>query len=315
MPDKMPHGSPWPRISIVTPSVNQGQYIEETIRSVLLQGYPDLEYIIIDGGSTDGSVEIIQKYEKWLTYWISEPDKGQSHAINKGFAHAGGLVYAYLNSDDIYEPEALKTIAPFFGPEKLIQFIAGACAFIQGAVVEEISKATWPDSLTFFLHPLAACFAQPATFWSRQIYRRLGGFDETLNYCFDREFFLRLGLSGISPELIPNRLARYRVHEATKFKSQLLRFYDESLTVVLKHGESLGLSQSERRDRLREILKEKDYKEVFITWKRAGRISALEKLVVILIRNPSGVFERRMLGLARRLLTFRQNEVEELKKF
>ena len=85
LPDNMPDGSPCPKISIVTPSLNQGQFIEETIRSVLLQGYPNLEYIIIDGGSTDGSVDIIKKYEKWLAYWITEPDRDQGHAINKGF--------------------------------------------------------------------------------------------------------------------------------------------------------------------------------------------------------------------------------------
>ena len=92
LPEKMPDGSDWPRISVVTPSYNQGEFIEETIRSVLLQGYPNLEYIIIDGGSTDNSVEIIKKYEPWLTYWVSEKDRGQSHAINKGFKHAAGEI-------------------------------------------------------------------------------------------------------------------------------------------------------------------------------------------------------------------------------
>ena len=100
----------YPRISIVTPSYNQGQFIEQTIRSVLLQNYPNLEYIIIDGGSTDNTVETIEKYEQYITYWVSEPDRGQSHAINKGFARCTGEIMAWLNSDDLYLPSALKSL-------------------------------------------------------------------------------------------------------------------------------------------------------------------------------------------------------------
>ena len=107
----MPDGKTWPKISIVTPSYNQGEFIERTIRSVLLQGYPNLEYIIIDGGSTDRSVELIGKYEPFIRYWVSEPDKGQSNAINKGFQHASGGIFAWLNSDDIYLPGALVAVA------------------------------------------------------------------------------------------------------------------------------------------------------------------------------------------------------------
>ena len=106
--ERIPDNSEWPRISIVTPSYNQGQFIEETIRSVLLQGYPNLEYIIIDGGSTDNSVEIIRKYEPWLTYWVSQPDKGQTDAIQKGFNLSTGVVWNWLNSDDLLEPNALQ---------------------------------------------------------------------------------------------------------------------------------------------------------------------------------------------------------------
>src|ERR1700758_987177 len=92
LPDATVDGKPWPLLSVITPAYNQGQFIEETIRSVLLQGYPNLEYIIIDGGSKDGTVEVIRKYERWLSYWVTEPDNGQSHAINKGFRRARGEI-------------------------------------------------------------------------------------------------------------------------------------------------------------------------------------------------------------------------------
>ena len=111
LPDAMPDGKPWPRISIVTPSYNQGQFIEETIRSVLLQGYPDLEYIIMDGGSTDGAIDIIRRYEPWLTHWESGQDGGQSAAIGKGFAKVTGEIQAWVNSDDGYLPSAFQRVA------------------------------------------------------------------------------------------------------------------------------------------------------------------------------------------------------------
>ena len=115
LPDTMPDGKPWPRISIVTPSYNQGQFIEETIRSALLQGYPHLEYIIIDGGSTDDSVGVIKKYQPWLAYWVSEEDRGQSHAINKGFERATGGIMNWINSDDFLAVDALREVAVAFG--------------------------------------------------------------------------------------------------------------------------------------------------------------------------------------------------------
>src|SRR5437016_13438199 len=106
--------SPWPRISIITPSYNQGRFIEETIRSVLLQGYPNLEYLIIDGGSSDESVEIITKYSPWLAYWVSEKDHGQSDAINRGLRRATGEVVAWLNSDDVPQENSLSTVGHYF---------------------------------------------------------------------------------------------------------------------------------------------------------------------------------------------------------
>src|SRR5262249_45830023 len=118
-PQMMSDGRNWPRISIVTPSYNQGRYIEETIRSVLLQGYPNLEYIIIDGGSTDETIEIIERYHDGLTFWSSEPDNGQSHALNKGFARATGQILAWINSDDMYLPGAFARIATAFEHDRV----------------------------------------------------------------------------------------------------------------------------------------------------------------------------------------------------
>src|SRR5262245_4883167 len=125
LPAQRPHDTPWPRISIVTPSYNQCEFIEETLRSVLLQGYPDLEYIVIDGGSTDGAVDIIRKYAPWLTHWVSEPDRGQAHAINKGFDFASGLVLNWLNSDDVFAPEALGHVGELFATEWCCDTLAG----------------------------------------------------------------------------------------------------------------------------------------------------------------------------------------------
>jgi len=313
--EKMPDGSPWPKISIVTPSLNQDQFIEETIRSVLLQGYPDLEYIIVDGGSSDDSVEIIKKYAQWLAFWVSEPDKGQSHAINKGFAHARGQVYAYLNSDDVYQPGALNTIAPVFSLEDRTELVAGSCTFYEDRGQEEMCVATWPESMNYFLGPLALAFAQPAAFWNRELFQRVGGFDERLNFCFDREFFLRVGLSGINPRILPNGLAKYRVHQGTKFKTQLTKFYDESIQIVKKHGQSLGLTDREEKVKIGEIIRERSYVEIFVAWKKTGRFSAITKLAKMISCSPRTLLERRVLGLARRLLTYAQSEVMELKKF
>jgi glycosyltransferase involved in cell wall biosynthesis len=125
LPAARSDGSAWPRITIVTPSYNQGQFIEETIRSVILQGYHDLEYIIIDGGSRDQSVEIIKQYEPWLTYWVSEQDRGQSHAINKGFDRSTGLILGWLNSDDVLLPNALATVAAALPRPEEPMLIAG----------------------------------------------------------------------------------------------------------------------------------------------------------------------------------------------
>jgi len=157
LPDPMPDGQEWPRVSIVTPSYQQGPFIEETIRSVLLQGYPNLEYIVIDGGSTDETVAILRKYEKWIAYWVSEADKGQSEAINKGFAKASGDLFGWLNSDDVYERCAIPIIAKYFTQDGGRMEMAGTWT----------SKARRPGLATGSSRTIAGFFPQRILSFSR----------------------------------------------------------------------------------------------------------------------------------------------------
>jgi glycosyltransferase involved in cell wall biosynthesis len=179
--------SNWPRITIVTPNYNFGEFLERTIRSVLLQNYPNLEYMIIDGASTDNSIEIIRKYEPWLDYWVSEKDNGQSHAINKGFNRATGDMVTWLNSDDILLPDALYVVGKYLKNLPYIDVLAGACKFINVTRNDEtIFKAT-PEKL--YLLPIRCIVWQPSCFYKRQLLDRKKPVDETYEYAMDHELW------------------------------------------------------------------------------------------------------------------------------
>jgi|DewCreStandDraft_2_1066082.scaffolds.fasta_scaffold00067_92 GT2 family glycosyltransferase len=217
LPATLPDGRPWPRVSIVTPSYNQAQFLEETIRSVLLQGYPDLEYIICDGGSTDGSVEIIRTYEPWLAWWCSERDAGQADAINKGWARATGEVLAWLNSDDVYLPGALACVIRRWqecpsadvlcGDAFEFEEPWGIIGHLRPRRVRLVDLLRWCD------------ISQPSTFFRKSAVQAVGPLDTVLHYAMDYDFFVRLAAAGFAFEYVPAVLSLMRYHASSKTMS------------------------------------------------------------------------------------------------
>jgi glycosyltransferase involved in cell wall biosynthesis len=219
----------WPRITVVTPSYNQGQFIEETIRSVLLQGYPDLEYIIVDGGSKDESVAIIQKYAPWLNYWVSEADGGQANAINKGLAVATGHLFNWINSDDTLRPGALSKIALEIGSSDAL---AGATIDVEadGRTYPVVSSRLTPADLIRG----GWVFRQQA-FWVRRDYlSECGGIDESFNCVFDYDMTIRY--LCLHPEVKYSRseVATFRHHPLSKSTRFQEPFIPEALEVCRK---------------------------------------------------------------------------------
>jgi glycosyltransferase involved in cell wall biosynthesis len=179
-----------PKISIITPSFNQGKYIEQTILSVLNQNYPNLEYIIIDGGSTDETVSIIKKYESQITYWVSEKDNGQTDAINKGFAKCSGQIFNWLNSDDYYEPNALHTIAQLFMNHPTAQVVCGKEWGFQDQQPQ--NKISHPGSIIkqqVFETIRVGIIDQPCTFFKIEAIKNIFPLNHSLRYVMDRQLW------------------------------------------------------------------------------------------------------------------------------
>ena len=215
-----PDGTSWPQISIVTPSFNQGEFLEETIRSILLQNYPNLEYVVIDGGSSDNSVEIIKKYEQWITYWVSEKDRSQSHAINKGFERCTGKLVNWICSDDLLCKNALNLFAPTYYIDDSFCYI-GSCSLIDkagrpaGATSSQLSKI---EELTDLANHWRKndSIAQQSALYPLTAVRKIGGLTENNHYTMDYELWGNLLLSKVEIKNIPLEIGIYRWYEGQK---------------------------------------------------------------------------------------------------
>jgi len=231
LPDTMPDGRPWPRVSIVTPSYNQAQFIEEAIRSVLLQGYPDLEYIIIDGGSIDGSVDIICKYGPWLAYWVSEPDRGQADAINKGWQRATGQYVTWLNSDDFLLPLSLKQAVSALTNDDAFALVYGDVLVVDAYSKPYAEPYHRVRGQPFNLEDMILRWRNPVPqqgfLMRRSLLDQVGYLDEHFHFTMDFEYWVRIALTGGRGRYIPHVLAAFRSHRAAKSSSiQLHRISD-----------------------------------------------------------------------------------------
>lgn len=226
---------PLPLISIVTPSFNQGHFIEATIRSVVEQDYPRIEYIVMDGASTDETVAILQRYADRIR-WRSEPDKGQADAINKGLRMATGEILAYLNSDDTYLPGAFTTVARYFAENQEAGLVYGDCYAVDAdGEMYGLIKGHPFDVQRMILR--GEFVPQQAAFWSRQAMDAVGLFDTSLHFCMDHDYFIRIG-QRFPAHYTAQPIANFRFHSTSKTVASEDRHWRESMLVSQRYGMS-----------------------------------------------------------------------------
>ena len=290
LPESMPDGKPWPKISIVTPSFNQGQFIEETIRSILLQGYPDLEYVIIDGASTDDSVKIIKKYEFWLAYWLSECDDGQADAINKGVARITGKIFNWINSDDYIEIGSLAIIANNM-PEN------GLCAFAVrefGFEWERIDVSRNLDIRSILITRNDTVFRQPALWIATSLVEKTFPLDIDLHYAFDWKMLIYLVLNEPIINYSNTVVVNFRHHNSSKTVSHSEEWLFDGIKIrqdLIKDHALIGYHKYITND-VKKIYWHSKVDEL----RDHGTIFSAIFLAILILMNPLVRFDKYSLG-------------------
>ncbi len=281
LPQSPSDQQPWPRVSIVTPAFNQGDFLEETIRSVLLQGYPDLEYLVLDGGSTDGSVEIIKKYSPWLSFWVSEPDSGQSAAINRGLKLASGLFATWINSDDMLCKNALVEHARRVGFEPNVIYV-GYCIYMD----QNGNPKSWHRGRVFSFEDLVRLktvwraqnyrghIDQPAVLFTRALFTAIGGLNAANHSTMDYELWGEFLLRGAKCRYTDIPFGMFREHQGQKTHDMLRQTQSLVETAATLTRRADCLSEESKSRILAEL---KAYHAAFrkAHWRGTGRLAKI----------------------------------------
>lgn len=298
------------KISIVIPSYNQGGYIEEAIRSVILQGYPALELIVVDGGSNDSSVEIIEKYSRFIDYWVSERDRGQADAINKGLQKCTGDIWAYLNSDDLLMPGSLAHVNDIFISLPKITWVSGATLVFGQNIDKKKIEANGPKSSLDVLAPWyrrdkyifpvsVSCFMR------RSIFESIGLFDESLHYSMDIEYYTRAYFAGYRQHITERTLGSWRWHEESKTLKEGVAygFRGDEIDIAKRYIPHLDSSESELLSyQIRAEEKWLIVRKAMFLNKQGRTIDAFKLLSISVLKLPSLLWFRPWIGALRRVI-------------
>lgn len=297
--------SPEPLVSIITPSYNQGRFLEATIRSVLEQDYPHIEYIVMDGGSTDDSMAILQWYADHLAYWESQPDRGQAHAINKGLVRARGEILGWLNSDDLLAPGAVSRSVQYFLSRPEIDVVYGRLARIDEAGHPVPTPILPKDEVDFgSAYVIGECIVnQPGAFWQRRIMDQVGLLDESLIYSLDYEYWIRMALAGAKFKRLDPVVAFFRLSPGSKTVGQTASHAEEQFWTLDKLltdpdlGYKLGLTESQAQKQISQARARIALRAAYGYAKLRDGKKIRHWIRIVLQNDPLAIFERRYIDL------------------